>query len=521
MILRKLLCLLALLAAVCFLGAAEALTVRQSFPSIHATMEVSDEYIILKPDNLSLHPEWLSAHETTEEALLADWDERGVLMQAWSTEGDVCIELSAVQDAYSTLYINSDDVEKADRTVYKNYFINTESKALGYSFPTSNKTPAWKVQGQPFSVMQFQYKRTWEGQSWRGYVRRTFKNGYNITLDYQVWGRNPKNADEAALNTIWKTVNFTSTNAAVDENGNPIVPKIITNLQFETKPPKETDTGTFTVKGTCTKDLRLVGVLMRMSDTQVVQVEDTASRSGKFSLPVTLPAEGVWLMTISVFSGDEIVEEAVFDTTTYQKGLLFVNLNQPLPTQLTGDTYVVSGTCLKQTKVQCIVDGVYTKAVTVNNSGGFSFKVPTDKEGVYNFSLVFEKKGYSTRRFTSTATRVFSEMDIRTKAVESAIKPAYTTLKKNLDGYTGRTMTYPLYLISSQESGDEWVLFMAMRKLKSGYADIVAVTCKEQPNFDPDTQHRMYGTLTGTYLVQDAENGDILYPCFDLIFWGD
>ena len=42
-----------------------------TFDEIHATCEVSDDYILLTPDNLVEHPEWVSNQGTTVEALLA------------------------------------------------------------------------------------------------------------------------------------------------------------------------------------------------------------------------------------------------------------------------------------------------------------------------------------------------------------------------------------------------------------------------------------------------------------------
>mgnify|MGYP000361098067 CR=1 FL=1 len=87
-------------------------------------------------------------------------------------------------------------------------------------------------------------------------------------------------------------------------------------------------------------------------------------------------------------------------------------------------------------------------------------------------------------------------------------------------------------LVRSKEGTDERtdVLFMdismpktsgmqladAMRKLKSGYRDVVFVLCDEDPGFASDTQHRMYGVCKGEMEVDGKE-----YPYFELLFWDD
>ena len=509
--------LLVLLAlCLCFTAGAAALTERVSFPDIHATCEVDESYILLKPDNLGLHQEWLENHDITEADLLADWKERGVLMQAWTTSGDACLEITAVQDAMGQQYIDIDELTPAIRGTYRNEHLKGSGfKALGYTYQSAE----WKKTKQGRFLM-LKYKRTVGGDTYRGYARRTIKMGYTITLDYQVFGRNLTAKDNNALNKVWNSWEFSSTTATTLADGSPA---IITNLKFTAQPPAETSTGKFSVTGTCKAGLRLVGVLMRMNGTEPLRVETTANKSGKFTLPVQLPQEGVWLMAVTVFSGDTVADEMVFSTTTYSKTLLTVNLDQPLPTVLSGDTYTVSGTTVKQTKVQMIVEGPspYTKMVTVNNSGKFSFKIPTAVEGEYRFSLVFEKKGYTTRRITSNATRKLTELDIRTAAMSKAIKPAYTQLTKRVDGYVGDIMTYELFITDVQRSSSNWVIFGAMRSTNSGYKDIVVVLCPEDPGFKVGDKHRVYGTLTGTYLVQNSEEGDAAYPCFDLIFWSE
>jgi len=503
-----------LLTALLLLTATSACAETLTFDAIHAACDIPDSYILLTPGNLDRHEEWIANRGTTKDALLNEWEERGVLAQAWSTEGDVCLEISAAQDDLAQQYYDIDQQTKQIRSSYRSLHLKGEEfKAQGYTYQSAE----WKKNSDYGRFLILKYKREIGGETMRGYARRTIRNGYTITLDYQVYGRGLKNADNSALNNIMKTWRFTQVLSKPAEVASKVV--------FTSTPPTETNTGEFTVAGTCDPGMHLVGVIMRMSSPDPILLEATAGKTGKFSMDVQLPEEGVWLMTMTVENGDVVTEDVVFDTTTYQKTLLPVNFDEDVPLRfdvneasaLPGDELVISGKTIRNVKIQCIVEGAatYNKQVTTNNSGKFSFKINTKAEGTYNVTVVFQKKNYDTRRFTTAAIRTLTEADVRAQIKEEAVKPAYSTLKSKLKGYTGRIMRYDLYVMSVEQSGDQWIIQMAMNRSKSGkYSNIVYVMTKEEPNFSVDSQHRMYGTCTGAYQVENKT-----YPCFDLLFW--
>lgn len=494
----------------CMLLCLSASAATYTFEDIYATCELSDDYIVLTPDNLAYHPEWLANKGTTEEAMLVDYEARGVLLQAWNLAGDVCVEITAVQDDMAKSLFDVDqqtsDTRKSYRIGHSNGTIDPD---LGYDI-TNAEWSNTKTRGR-FLMMKYNY----EANNQKGYLRRTIRNGFTISVDYQVFGRKTNANDSKAIDKIMKSFAFTQT-----------LPKpadAVPNLFFESTPPSETSTGKFSVDGTGEPGLKIIAVLMRMSSPDPMTIEETVNKSGKFSIDVKLPKEGVWLMTLTVLNGDTVTEEVFFETTTYQTGLLSIDLDQEIPTELTEDTLTISGKTVKQTSVQCIVDGpaTFTKQVRTNNSGKFSFKIPTDKEGEYVITLVFEKKNYDPRRIQTVATRTLTEADIRADIREQGDKthPAYTTLNDKLKGYTGRVMGYNLYVKSVEQSGNEWITFMAMRKTKSGaYRDIVAVMSVEKPEFTEGSKVRIYATCTGGYEVQ-GEDKTTTYPAFDLLFW--
>ena len=544
---------LAVAVLLCVLAAslASADTVNLGF--LGASVEFPLTYTLLTPGNLEQQATWLDNHDLSPASVASDFAARGVLVQAWGPEGDVCVEITAVQDDDSRAWGDIDEATKADRSHYRSRHLKDGYKDEGYTFQTAEWKNNPDLGGR---WLMLRYKRTTGDTTYRGYMRRTIKRGATITIDLQVYNRALRNSDDSDINTIWNTWTFseestaftpaapaegvaTPTDAAETaestEGAEAAAPAVTvtassaskapTNLKLETVPPEETNTGEFTVKGTCNPGLKLIGVLMRMSGSEPTRVETVAGRNGKFTLNVKLPQEGIWLMTLNIEDENgNIVDERVFTTTTYSANLLVVNFDNPLPDEnhpITGDTYTISGKTLKNTTVQCIVDGKFNKQIKTNGTGVFRFKIDTAATGAYNFTLVMSKKNYSTRRYTSRYERTYTPEELFAKAVSSAIKPSYAQLTKKIDGYVGRIMVYNLYITDAQKAGDEWIVFGAMKRSGGTFKEQVAITCPENPGFETGTQHRMYGTCLGTYQVQDSVNGDQYLPCFELIAWND
>ena len=502
---RKLLFLLLML-SLCLCVSAQADTF--TFDDFSASCEIDqNKYTILTPRSLSSNADWLAKRGLSEDALLADWNARGVLLQAWTLSGDACLEISAVQDEFSSQYYDINQVSEDERKTYRLGHSSDKDgfyRAQGYDYTSAQ----WKNLKNTGRFLDLTYTRTVDGETWRGYSRKSIRNGYSIHVDYQVYGRGLKNADKKALDEVMNSWEFLE-----------IFPRPATSvskLVFSARAPRETSTGKFTVKGTGTAGLRIIGVVTRMSSSDVKQFETTIGKNGKFEIDVVLPHEGVWLMTYVVENGSTIVEEGVFETTTFQKDLLTVSLNSSLPTVLTGKELVISGVTMPKTMVQCIVDGRYQKSITTNNSGSFSFTIDTSAEGEYTITLVFEKKGYTSRRFRSVAERTYTEEDRKQMIRDEAVKPAYKTLKSKLSGYAGRYMVYTLHIQSVEETPTGYLIFAGMSKTKSGtYKDVVAIRSSAEPDFAAGQSATMYLKCIDSYEIQ-GDNGTEEIPYFDL-----
>lgn len=504
---KRLMLLLITLLCLCCFASASAQTF--SYPEIGLEFKISDsQYSLLTPDNLHLHPAWVAQQGTTEEALAAQWREDGVLVAAVTLKDDIHLVVSAVKDEQSVRMFDLDQQTAETRTNYKtSYAKNKVMQEEGYTFQSAD----WDNASSRGRFLLTKYKLEKNGKSYSGYLYRTVRNGYEITLDYRVAGRAVKKADQKAIDAVLDTLRFTK---LLDKPATSVPSIVLTEV-----PPAETNTSKFTVAGTCDPGLTLTGVLMRMSSPNPIIVTDTANKNGKFSMSFKMPEEGVWLMTLTVQSGDVITEEIVFDTTTYKKTLLPVNLTTSIPAVYYEDELVITGTTLSGVTVQCLSGFDYAKTIRTNNTGKFTFKLDTSEPGEYDIVLVFSKKKLDTRRFTFTLTRIVTDEQQQEKWREEAVKPAYKTLTSKIKGYKGRTMVYTLYAVDSWQEDGEWIIRMAMTQKKDVYSNFVYVKTTEAPDFNAGDKLIMYGECLGSMEATLPDGTTETYPAFKLLFW--
>ena len=503
--------LFALLMLLCLLLPAAALADAFTFPEQGASCVIpSGKYTIITPDNVAGKTAWLAGQNKTADEVIADFAERGVLLQAWGSAGDVMIEITAVQDLYGEQYYDVNQVTQDERKAYRIGHSSDKSgewRALGYDY-TAADWQNYKFGGR---FLKLEYSRTVDGHSYKGIARKTVRNGWHIHVDYQVYDRSPKSSDKSALDAIMVSWEFFEVTARPATSATKVI--------FTSTPPQETNTGKFTLAGSGSSGMKVLCVAMSMASREVHRFETEINSKGKFELDVKLPKAGFWMLTYTIYSGDTVVEEGAFDSgVTYNDRLLIVRMNTKLPETmtLTGSSLTISGTTMAKTKVQCIVDGRYQKSITTNNSGTFTFTFDTVEEGLYNITLVFEKKGYNARRFTCQATRELTAEDRREAIRDEAVKPSYKNLKDKITSYRGRYMVYTLNIKEVTQTSTGYLTFAGMSKTKSGvYKEIVAIRTTEEPSWRVGTSVRMYLKCLGMYDVV-GDDGTDSYPYFDL-----
>ena len=477
-----------------------------------AVVTIGDNYTVTTLETLSQHPGLLSSLNKTAEEAEADWKERGVLLQAWTVKRDACLEITAVQDeAAKTWY----DLEQQTRSARSQYEKDQRAayKAAGYTL----QSVAWKNHAKGGNFLVIKYKYDEAGVTHRGVMQKTVRNGYTLTLNYEVFNRTVREAsDPVYLNRIVNSIVFGEA-ASLSDNASGEAPGL---LQFSSKPPVETSTETFTVEGHCLPGAHLIGVLMRLSSTEPVRFEADANKAGNFKIKVTLPEEGVWLMTVTADADGKTIAYEAFQPTTYSKTLIPVTFSAPIPEVLVADETVISGVTSKGVDVQCIAsDGqdTFTKQIRTNGTGKFNFKIPTEREATYSITLVFSKKGYNTVRNTYTAARELTEADKKARIRKEAISPSWSVLNNKISGYIGKTMGYQLYIVSVEQIGEEWIITAAQTQNKNGYRNVMIFVSSQDPALETGSRVRLYGRCTGVYQVQ-AEDENTHYPSFDLYF---
>ena len=159
----------------------------------------------------------------------------------------------------------------------------------------------------------------------------------------------------------------------------------------------------------------------------------------------------------------------------------------------------------------------------MTSKGKFAVDFSFPEEGVYDLTMVFSKKGLADRRITHTVSRKWTDADTLKQLEKEAIKPAYKNLVAKMSGYEGRIMGYTGYIMDVSQSGDEWIMQMALSRKNSKYSNYILVVCPEQPSYEEGSKVLMYGTCVGMSVTLDGEGeetGDS-YPCFELLLLTD
>lgn len=513
----------------CFVAALPGLCQAVTLDTINVTLEIPDSYTVLTPDTMESYVEFLQGKGTTLETALAEFQAEGILLQAWGGDGDTCLQISALKDVDANTYFDIDQQTATTRARYRREHLDGEAfKALGITYDSAE----WKKTTAYGRFLMLKYVQRIGGKvDHRGYARRTIRNGYTITVDYQVFGRGVSGRDNNVLNDVMDTWRFTSvlpmpgTGGNTGSTGSDSTGSTDTGASTAGKteitvaPPRQTNSSSFTVKGVSEPGAVISGSVVRMGTAEYVSVKDTADRSGDFSLPVELPQEGVYVMAFTVALNDVEVDDLSFPEITYDKTLLPVNFESTFPDELTSNKITISGTTDKGVLAECTVNGK-TTSDKIGGNGKFSFTIDTTREGNYSIDMTFSKEGLNNQKYSFFGTRAWSDTEQEEKVKAEAIKPAHTTLTDKIKGYTGRIMGYTAYVTKIEKSGEDWLVYMAFRQVKSVYRDIIVVKTAEEPNLTVDTQVKMYGTCTGMYQVVD-DSGTHEYPFFDLLFWDE
>lgn len=478
------------------------------FDELYASMEVPDDYVVLTETNMVHYADWLEGRGTSLEDAMNDFERRNVLLQAWTEEGDACFELRAKQDERSRLLFDVNEQTSAVRGQYRtSHYPNNEY--AGYEFSASE----WKntAQGR-FLVLRY-VRRDGGEVLYRGFMRRTIRNGYEIDFDMQIYGRSTANKDNTNLNKIWETFKFIEVL--------PLPPAAAAKINITDAPPQETNDQNFHIEGTAAQGVMLTAVTMGLSYPEPIVTQVEVGKNEKFALPIKLPREGVFLITITgEHEGEEVIELAY--PVTYQRTMLAVNFTKKPESVVKEDVVTIAGTAEPGASIQVMVDGDKELTKRVTNAGKFSIDVTVKEEGEHEISLVFSKKDLADRRFVVSFNRKWSDSDMMKYLSQQAVNPTYSGLKNSIQKYEGRIVGYRAYIMDVAQSGDEYIITMALTRKDGKYSNYILVTADSEPSFQVGERVMMYGTCEGMSLStgtsEDAEE-EASYPCFALLLF--
>ena len=292
-----------------------------------AQLTLKDKRTVITVSDLEKHPELLTAMGMTKDEAAADWQARGVVLQAWSELRTkyTCIEITVVKDSEAEQYV--DLVHLEDKATWSAYLASCKNSEIlssqGYTIlklGTSAKE-LQKPEGVHFLLLK--YKRSLNGQEYRGYMAKTVYRGYSVCVDLKCFNQNPPESVTNEITNIMKTFRTdesiaaaaaASAEASAGSNDVPGNETGDTGSEEESKisisaaPPVETNTNVFTVEGTTVPGTEVIGVLMRIGTDEVLNFHASAhEKKGTFKMKVTIPEteENVWLFALNVYTADD------------------------------------------------------------------------------------------------------------------------------------------------------------------------------------------------------------------------
>ena len=544
--LRKLLfvALFLLLAVVCASALADT---EYSLTPAPATVTLKDNRTVVTADTLNEHPELLTAIAMSKDDALADWQSRGVVLQAWSDVKKAkysCLEICVLQDAEAAAY--PDLVHSSDKAAWRAYeeaMKKSESwNGQGYTFQEIDKNQL-TADGNRYLLLK--YKRSSPTGDYRGYMARTVFKNYTIIFDMKVYNQLPTDSNANELYRVIRTLSDSGaeglpavsgssgdgTGEQTAEGGETGAAQVseAPKLTITQGPPREINTNSFIVEGTTLPGAQVIGVMMKSIGDPIPQRFETIAhaKTGAFKMNVSIPEgeESVWLMTLNVYENaesNEIIAEKVFDTTTYKKTLIPFELDEEVPEQNYNEELVISGTTMKAVDVQCIAtDGsgktIFDKKSHPNGTGRFTFKIPMKDEGVYEIAIAVTKKGYDTKRFTYSVERFLTDEARQVQIRKQASRVGYGALTSRMDQYVGKVLTFSVWITGIEKLGDEWVVSVAGAQVGDHYSQPMVFFTEQEPSFAVEEKHTLYGTCKGPFEVQSEEGTESAVPSFDLL----
>ena len=499
---KRILALLALLALVPCLAAAQTITMRAQ----GLTFDFPDSWLVVSPQLAAVYAPLLEEKGIDGDALSKQMQEEGVLARAYRSDFRQQMSVITRIDGLSSEIFDSVNISEEQKKELRRM---AENNRIWETTGNRTQDVEWHKEGGEYWLYIHYVKTFADEVIGRGLRYVTVKNGMYVMLDWQIDSGRFGNRDIAGFRARTHDLQAEKTADAP-------TPAVRLTAQI----PQETTVSDLIITGKTTAKATLVAQAPdARGEMQLLSVGQAGS-SGSFELLVPLEEEGTYeiLLTASV---DGMLDASASGVVTYSAKTLPVSLggieDGGVHTVTTSKT-VLSGQTLAGTQMQLVTPfGVSKKRA--GNDGTFSFELTTDIAREYHYTLILDKDGFNQRRYPFTLLRVMTDDQQKQELRKTAEKISYKQLQRGLGEDLGKVMSLYGLVSEVSSSGSSYYIRMQFNKgVDNAWYNPVIIVAKEDMGAKVGDMITVVCEVSGVFEEQDSQGEPVMVPRFDLLF---
>lgn len=479
-----------------------------SMPSVYATLEFPDDWLILTPASVGLYEQVLREEYGLDSAEMeAEFRANGVVAEGRNEDFSENLRLIVTEDERSQRIFDIANTSRREQTAIASTFTDGEVwKLANIRYQEAN----WINHPTMGRFLFLRYNRMEDEEiAERGIQYFTIRNGKNYFLEQTIAGRRLTNKDLNAFKQVLAGFLFTET---LEQPPQPIV------LEVDGGLPTETGNGVLQITGKTAPSAGLVLMAAEGEEALAVLSVGSANKSGTFELNADLPKEGTFRLVLTA-SVDGMEDAEVIGSIYYQQGLLPINLeNLPSNGEYYEDVFEVTGTAPSGTQLQLLTD-TGRQQRKVGSTGRFSFAVDTSKEGLYSMTLAATRKNYKERRLSVSFTRVYTEDQLLQQMMDGAVSLSYQQMTEAAPAHVGETVKVSGQVLEESEGEGEgvWFLRVYMTREKKEWKHPMVINMSQSYELLAGQEVQLYGELSMPYTEADEAGVEYLVPTMELL----
>lgn len=472
-------------------GAALGETASYNFPDKGVRFYLPASWQVLTPSNLEEKKAEIQNMGTTAQALSADFQESGTLLEAFPPEGgQVRVQCLAKPEGIGAAEAYAMTLEQKDA------FLLQMARDGGFAHGT------WSETVPEFAV--FRGSAALQTLSVQTIVYATLRYGQLYTITAEIIGREPAPADEAALSEVASSLLFLGAQAAPPKTAqapaqatlepapaNTPAPAEIKVQRDDTRltldyAPSATRLSSFTLTGQTEPNTP-----MRYYVNNIGYERFSSDADGRYTVVIRdLPKAGKNLIAIHAI-GDKGYGVLTFSVWLDQAKVPMAVTQ--LPQGVQGDQALLTGAVLPGASVQVLYRSK-AYAAKVAEDGSFSCLVELPKLGENLFTIRAALDGYLRNDQKLTVVRLSSDVDKQEAFAKTVKRVTYEKLVSNPKAYADAHVRLEGQILSlSGQNGQP----LAVLATENGQ-NPVAVLFTDLNGIELNQQTAMLCTLTGT-----------------------